>query len=74
MAPIDLHFWPTPNGWKITIMLEECGLPYEIKYVNLREKEQFSEAFLKISPNGRMPAIVDPDGPCLLYTSDAADE
>ena len=63
MAPIDLHFWPTPNGWKITIMLEECGLPYEIKYVNLREKEQFSEAFLKISPNGRMPAIVDPDGP-----------
>ncbi len=63
MAPIDLHFWPTPNGWKITLMLEECGLPYEIKYVNLREKEQFSEAFLKISPNGRMPAIVDPDGP-----------
>ena len=44
-------------------MLEECGLPYEIKYVNLREKEQFSEDFLKISPNGRMPAIVDPDGP-----------
>ncbi|MBI09128.1 MAG: glutathione S-transferase [Rhodospirillaceae bacterium] len=63
MAPIDLHFWPTPNGWKITIMLEECGLPYEIKYVNLREKQQFSEAFVKISPNGRMPAIVDPDGP-----------
>ncbi len=63
MAPIDLHFWPTPNGWKITLMLEECGLPYDIKYVNLREKEQFSESFLKISPNGRMPAIVDPEGP-----------
>jgi len=63
MAPIDLYFWPTPNGWKITLMLEECGLPYEIRYVNLGKKEQFEPAFLKISPNGRMPAIVDPDGP-----------
>ena len=60
---IDLYTSATPNGQKVHIMLEECGLPYEIKYVNLREKEQFSEAFLKISPNGRMPAIVDPDGP-----------
>ena len=63
MAPIDLYFWPTPNGWKITLMLEECGLPYEISYVDLSKNEQFEPDFLKISPNGRMPAIVDPDGP-----------
>ena len=63
MAPIDLYFWPTPNGWKITLMLEECGLPYEISYVDLSQHEQFEPTFLKISPNGRMPAIVDPDGP-----------
>ena len=59
MAPIDLYFWPTPNGWKITLMLEECGLPYDISYVDLSQREQFKPAFLKISPNGRMPAIVD---------------
>jgi GST-like protein len=63
MAPIELYFWPTPNGWKIALMLEECALPYEIKYVDLSKDEQFEEAFLKISPNGRMPAIVDPGGP-----------
>ena len=63
MQPIDLHFWPTPNGWKITIMLEECALPYRIVPVDLGKGEQFGEAFLKISPNGRMPAIVDPEGP-----------
>ena len=63
MIPIDLYFWPTPNGWKITLMLEECNLPYNIKLVNLGQKEQFNESFLKLSPNGRMPAIVDPDGP-----------
>lgn len=62
-APIELYFWPTPNGWKITLMLEECGLDYEVHPVNLGKKEQFEPAFLKISPNGRMPAIVDPDGP-----------
>jgi GST-like protein len=62
-APIDLHFWPTPNGWKITIMLEECALPYRIVPVDLGKGEQLQDAFLKISPNGRMPAIVDPDGP-----------
>jgi len=61
--PIELHYWPTPNGWKITIMLEECGLPYEIKYVDIARGEQFEPAFLKIAPNNRMPAIVDPDGP-----------
>jgi GST-like protein len=61
--PIELHFWPTPNGRKITIMLEECGLPYALKYVNIMRGEQFEPAFLRISPNNRMPAIVDPDGP-----------
>jgi GST-like protein len=63
MAPIELSFWPTPNGWKITIMLEECGLPYKIKLVDLSKQAQFAAEFIEISPNGRMPAIVDPDGP-----------
>ena len=61
--PIELHYWPTPNGHKITIMLEETGLPYEIKPVNIGRGEQFEPHFLAISPNNRMPAIVDPDGP-----------
>ena len=61
--PIELHYWPTPNGHKITIMLEECGLPYLIKPVNIGKGEQFKPEFLAISPNNRMPAIVDPDGP-----------
>ena len=61
--PIELHYWPTPNGWKITMMLEECGLPYEVKYVNINKGDQFKPDFLAIAPNNRMPAIVDPDGP-----------
>jgi len=61
--PIELHYWPTPNGHKITIMLEECGLPYEIRFVNIGKGEQFEPSFLEISPNNRMPAIIDPDGP-----------
>ena len=61
--PIDLHYWPTPNGFKITIMLEECGLPYAIKPVNIGKGDQFKPEFLAIAPNNRMPAIVDPDGP-----------
>ncbi|MEE9588031.1 MAG: glutathione binding-like protein [Hyphomicrobiaceae bacterium] len=61
--PIELHYWPTPNGHKITMMLEECGLPYEIAYVNIGRGEQFEPDFLTIAPNNRMPAIVDPDGP-----------
>lgn len=61
--PIDLYYWSTPNGWKITIMLEECGLPYNIIPVNIAKGEQFEPSFLKISPNNRMPAIVDPQGP-----------
>jgi len=60
--PIDLYFWPTPNGWKVSIMLEECRLPYNVIPVNIARGEQFTETFLKISPNNRMPAIVDPDG------------
>ncbi len=56
---IDLHYWPTPNGWKISIMLEECGLPYRLLPVNIGKGEQFAPAFLAISPNNRMPAIVD---------------
>ncbi len=61
--PIELYYWPTPNGWKISIMLEECGLPYKLKGVNIGAGEQFKPSFLKISPNNRMPAIVDPNGP-----------
>jgi GSH-dependent disulfide-bond oxidoreductase len=60
---IDLYYWPTPNGWKITIMLEETGLPYTIKPVNIGRGEQFKPEFLAISPNNRMPAIVDHDPP-----------
>lgn len=61
--PISLFYWPTPNGWKIAIFLEESGLPYELKPVNIGKGEQFTPEFLKISPNNRMPAIVDPQGP-----------
>jgi GSH-dependent disulfide-bond oxidoreductase len=60
---IDLYYWPTPNGWKISIMLEECGLPYNLKPVNIAKGEQFAQQFLAISPNNRMPAIVDDDPP-----------
>lgn len=56
---IDLYYWPTPNGWKIAIMLEECGLEYRVVPVDIRQGGQFEPAFLKISPNNRMPAIVD---------------
>ncbi len=61
--PIELYYWPTPNGHKITIMLEECGLPYAIKPINIGKGDQFEPSFLKIAPNNRMPAIIDPDGP-----------
>ena len=62
-APIDLYYWPTPNGYKISIALEEMGLPYEVKWVEIGRGDQFKPAFLAISPNNRMPAIVDPEGP-----------
>jgi GST-like protein len=61
--PIEHYYWPTPNGWKTAIMLEECGLPYTLIPVNISSGDQFKPEFLKISPNNRMPAIVDPDGP-----------
>ncbi|MGO4713391.1 glutathione S-transferase family protein [Bradyrhizobium sp. 2TAF24] len=73
---IDLHYWPTPNGWKITIMLEECGLPYRVVPVNIGRGEQFTAAFQALNPNGRMPAIVDHDplggdGPLAIFESGA---
>ncbi|WP_170581124.1 glutathione S-transferase N-terminal domain-containing protein [Ruegeria arenilitoris] len=61
--PIDLYFWPTPNGWKVSIALEEMGLPYQTHLINIGKGDQFAPEFLKISPNNRMPAIVDSDGP-----------
>ena len=61
--PIDLHYWPTPNGWKISIALEELGLPYDLHLVNIGAGDQFNPDFLKIAPNNRMPAIVDHEGP-----------
>ncbi len=61
--PIDLYYWPTPNGWKISIMLEECGLPYAVIPVNIGKGDQFKPEFLAVSPNNKMPAITDPDGP-----------
>lgn len=62
-APIDLYYWPTPNGWKISIALEEMGLPYNLHLVDITAGDQFDPDFLKIAPNNRMPAIIDPDGP-----------
>jgi GSH-dependent disulfide-bond oxidoreductase len=56
---IDFYYWPTPNGWKVAIMLEECGLPYRVVPVNIGRGDQFKPEFLAISPNNRMPAIVD---------------
>jgi len=61
--PIELYYWPTPNGWKISIMLEECALPYAVHPVDISKGEQFAPRFLAISPNNRIPAIVDPSGP-----------
>jgi GST-like protein len=62
-APIDLFYWPTPNGWKVSIALEEMGLPYRVSLVNIGAGDQFRPEFLAISPNNRMPAIIDPEGP-----------
>lgn len=73
---IDLHYWPTPNGKKVTIQLEECELPYRVVPCHIGRGDQFSESFLQISPNNRMPAIVDhapADGgkPIALFESGA---
>ena len=60
---IDFYYWPTPNGWKVSIMLEECGIDYRMIPLNISKGEQFAPDFLTISPNNRMPAIVDDDPP-----------
>lgn len=60
---IDLYTWPTPNGHKIHIMLEECGLPYRVHAVNIGQGDQFKPEFLQISPNNKIPALVDSEGP-----------
>lgn len=56
---IDLFYWPTPNGWKISILLEELGVPYTVHPINITKGDQFAPEFLKIAPNNRMPAIID---------------
>ncbi len=61
--PLDLYYWPTPNGWKITVALEEMGLAYNVIPINISKGDQFKPEFLAISPNNKMPALVDPDGP-----------
>ena len=84
---IDLYYWPTPNGHKITLFLEETGIPYTIKAVNIGKGEQFRPEFLAISPNNRMPAIVDhaplehgapvsvfESGAILLYLADKSEQ
>jgi len=75
---IDFYYWPTPNGWKVSIMLEETGLPYNLVPVNIGKGDQFKPDFMAISPNNRMPAIVDhdvpegaPDGPLPIFESGA---
>lgn len=60
---IDVYSWATPNGHKVHIMLEECGLPYRVHPINIGAGDQFKPEFLKISPNNKIPAIIDPDGP-----------
>jgi GST-like protein len=63
VRPIDLYYWPTPNGYKVSIMLEECRLSYNVIPLDISRGDQFKPEFLAISPNNRMPAIVDPQGP-----------
>jgi GST-like protein len=60
---IDLYTWTTPNGRKVSIMLEELGLPYRVHPVNIGKDDQFKPDYLKINPNGKIPSIVDPEGP-----------
>lgn len=60
---IALYTWSTPNGYKVSIALEELGLPYEVHPIDITQNEQFDPEFLKISPNNKIPAIIDPDGP-----------
>lgn len=60
---IDVYFWMTPNGYKVTIALEELGIPYNVIPINIGKGDQFKPEFLKVSPNNKIPAMVDPDGP-----------
>jgi glutathione S-transferase-like protein/FAD-dependent oxidoreductase family protein len=60
---IDFYFWPTPNAYKVAVMLAEIGIPYRVMPINILEGEQHAPEFLDINPNGKVPAIVDPDGP-----------
>jgi GST-like protein len=72
--PIDVHTWSTPNGWKIPIMLEECGLPYRVVPVNIGRGDQMAPNFLALSPNNKIPAIVDDEadgGPLSIFESGA---
>lgn len=70
---IDFYYWPTPNGWKVSILLEELGVDYNTVFVNIGQGDQFKPEFLKISPNNRMPAIVDHDAdpPVPIFESGA---
>jgi GST-like protein len=68
---IDLYTWTTPNGRKISVMLEECGLPYSVHPVNIREGQQFKPEFVKICPNSKIPAIVDHDAGVSVFESGA---
>lgn len=61
--PITLYYWPTPNGWKVAIALYEMGLPFKVEFIDIGKGDQFSPAFTKVSPNQKMPAILDPQGP-----------
>ena len=72
--PITFYYWTTPNGWKVAIMLEECSLAYVVHPVNIAKREQFDPSFLQISPNNKIPAIVDDDlagGPLSVFESGA---
>jgi GSH-dependent disulfide-bond oxidoreductase len=61
--PIDLYTWSTPNGRKVSVMLEECGLPYTVHKIDISKGDQFTPEFVAINPNSKIPAIVDPEGP-----------
>ena len=68
---IDLYTWSTPNGRKVSIMLEECGLPYQVHPIDIGKDQQFAPEFLKISPNNKIPAIVDADSGQSVFESGA---
>jgi GST-like protein len=60
---VELYTWGTPNGRKVSVMLEECGIPYNVHRIDIGKGDQFAPAYLEINPNGKIPSIVDPDGP-----------